>query len=75
LQYNREYHDITLDNYRLLPNDNYIIKSGKEKHTSFLRSLDIVAARIPAQSMQSYMPMKIVAYDNPDINTAYVSTY
>lgn len=75
LQYNREYHDITLDNYKLLPDDNYIIKSGKEKHTSFLRSLDIVAARIPAQSMQSYMPMKIVAYDNPDINTAYVSTY
>jgi hypothetical protein len=46
-----------------------------EKHTSFLRSLDIVAARIPAQSMQSYMPMRIVAFDNPDINTAYVSTY
>ena len=45
------------------------------KHTSFLRSLDVVAARIPAQSMQSYMPMRVVAFDNPNINTAYVSTY
>ena len=45
------------------------------KHTSFLRSLDIVAARIPAQSMQSYMPMKIIAFENADINNAYVSTY
>jgi len=25
--------------------------------------------------MQSYMPMKVVAYDNPNINTAHVSTY
>ena len=24
--------------------------------------------------MQSFMPMKVVAYDNPDINTAHVST-
>ena len=53
---------------------NPIIKMGRAKHTSFLKSLDIVAARIPAQSMQSFMPMKVVAYDNPDINTAHVST-
>lgn len=50
-----------------------VIKQGKEMHTSFLRSLDIVAARIPAQSMQSFMPMKVVAFDNPNINNAYVS--
>lgn len=56
------------------PESNYIIKMGLEKHTSFLKALDVVAARIPAQSMQSFMPMKIVAFDNPDINTAYVST-
>ena len=35
---------------------------------------DIDAARIPAQSMQSFMPMKVVAFEAPDINTAYVST-
>lgn len=72
---NEEYHSVTLENYQQEPDTNPIIRAGREKHTSFLRSLDIVAARIPAQSMQSYMPMKIIAFDNPDINTAYVSTY
>ncbi len=72
---NNEFHSINLDNYKTLPEDNYIIRMGRAKHTSFLRSLDVVAARIPAQSMQSYMPMRVVAFDNPDINNAYVSTY
>jgi hypothetical protein len=35
--------------------------------------LKVVAARIPAQSMQSFMPMMIAAFDNKGINTAYVS--
>ena len=65
----------TLDNYQETLQDSPIIKQCREKHTSFLKSLDIIAARIPAQSMQSFMPMKVVAFDNPDINTAYVSTY
>lgn len=72
---NTEYHFVTLENYRSVSPTNPIIKQGRDKHTSFLKSLDIVAARIPAQSMQSYMPMKVVAYDNPNINTAHVSTY
>lgn len=62
-------------NWNTVIPDHPITKQMREKHTSFLRSLDIIAARIPAQSMQSYMPMKIVAFDNPNINTAYVSTY
>lgn len=48
---------------------------GKELYTSFKKSLDIIAARIPAQSMQSFMPMKVVGYEDFDINTAYVSTH
>lgn len=72
---NSNYHNVNLANYKEFSDTNPIIKAGREKHTSFLRSLDIVAARIPAQSMQSYMPMKVIAFDNPDINTAYVSTY
>ena len=44
-----------------------------EVHTSLLKSLDIIAARIPAQNQQSFMPMRVVAFDNPNINTAYVS--
>ena len=75
LKNNAQYHSVTLENYQQEPDTNPIIRAGREKHTSFLRSLDIVAARIPAQSMQSYMPMKVIAFDNPDINTAYVSTY
>ena len=53
---------------------NDLTQQSKEIYSSFRKSLDIVAARIPAQSMQSFMPMKVVAFDNPDINTAYVST-
>ena len=51
-----------------------LAKMGLEIHNSFLKSLNVVAARIPAQSMQSFMPMRVVGFDNPDINTAYVST-
>lgn len=84
LQLNQEYHSVSLDTYQSLItvdpatgkriSTNSIIREGWAKHISFLKSLDIVAARIPAQSMQSFMPMKVVAYDNPDINTAHVST-
>ena len=51
----------------------YLREQSKKIHTSFLKSLDIIAARIPAQNQQSFMPMKVVAFDNPNINTAYVS--
>ena len=51
-----------------------LVNQGLSIHSSFLKSLDVIAARIPAQSMQSFMPMKVVAFDNPNINTAYVST-
>ena len=51
LRSNAEYHSITLENYQQESDTNPIIRAGREKHTSFLRSLDIVAARIPAQSM------------------------
>lgn len=48
---------------------------GAELYNSFKKSLNIIAARIPAQSMQSFMPMKVVGYEDFDINTAYVSTH
>lgn len=48
---------------------------GEQMHTSFLRSLEIIAARIPAQNQQSFMAMEVEAYDNPDINSAYVSVF
>ena len=51
-----------------------IHKKANYTHTSFLKSLDIIAARIPAQNMQSFMPMRVVGFENPNINNAYVST-
>lgn len=42
-------------------------------HTSLQKSLEVIAARIPAQNQQSFMPMRVVAWENPNINTAYVS--
>lgn len=65
------------DFYKLLaPNGalRYIYDSGKEIWNSFNQSLKLVAARIPAQSMQSFMAMKIVGFVDSDVNTAYVST-
>lgn len=50
-------------------------EEGKELYASFSKSLDIIAGRIPAQSQQSFMPQRVVAFDNNDINTAYVSTF
>lgn len=48
-------------------------QSAREIHTSFDKSLDFLAARIPSQTMQSFMPMKAVAFDNPNVNSAYVN--
>ena len=63
-----------IDVYSDHPLAKYFSKIGAEMHTSFLKSLEVVASRTPSQSMQSFMPMKIVAFDNPNINTAFVST-
>lgn len=52
----------------------HIQDEGHAIWTSFKKSLDIVAARIPAQSLQSVMAMKIAGFIDSDINTAYVST-
>lgn len=70
----REVQNISLENISKSPLRSYYENVGHELHTSFLKSLQVVAARIPAQSMQSFMPMKVVAFEAPDINTAYVST-
>lgn len=50
-----------------------INRIGHALHTSFLKTLQLVAARIPAQSQQSFMPMEVVAFDDVDVNSAYVS--
>lgn len=55
--------------------NNQITLLGRRMHTSFLKTLKIIAARIPAQNQQSFMAMEVEGYENPDINSAYVSTY
>ena len=52
-----------------------IINNGRELHTAFKESLNIIAGRIPAQSQQSFMTQKVVAFDNSNVNTAMVSTF
>lgn len=52
-----------------------IYRLGRELHTSFLQSLKVLAARIPAQCMQSFMPMEVAEFDNSGLNSAYVSHF
>lgn len=63
-----------INNIDILPDGikNHLMNEAKIVHTSLLKSLDIIAARIPAQNQQSFMPMKVVAWENPNVNTAYV---
>ena len=51
-----------------------MIKTMLEVHSSFLLSLNVLAARIPAQCMQSFMAMEVAAFSSSDTNNAYVST-
>ena len=51
-----------------------MIKTMLEIHSSFLLSLNVLAARIPAQCMQSFMAMEVVAFNNSDTSNAYVAT-
>jgi uncharacterized protein involved in tellurium resistance len=45
------------------------------KFNSFKKSLEIIAARIPAQTLQSFMKMKVVAFTGRDSNAIMVSHY
>lgn len=53
----------------------HIKSNAKEMHSSFDESLNVLAGRIPAQSQQSFMTQRVVAFDNPDINSAYVGVF
>lgn len=57
-------------------NKNSIIKQLSTKmFASWQKSHEFVSARIPSQSMQSFMEMKNVAYFNTKSNDAYVSVW
>ena len=56
--------------------DNKIIKrlvdTANRQYVSFLNSLEYTVARIPAQSMQSFMAMKVVGFVEENVNNCYV---
>lgn len=45
----------------------------KQQYSSFQNSLHFISSRIPAQSLQSFMPMTCVGWTADTSNTAYVS--
>lgn len=52
-----------------------IISSANSVRNSFEETLNALAARIPCQTMQSVMAMKIAAFDNYDTNNVLVSHF
>lgn len=52
----------------------YIYDNAMSTYNSFIASLDILAARTPSQTMQSYMSMRNVEFETSGMNTCYVAT-
>ena len=52
-----------------------ITQLGNKMLASWEKSLEVVSARIPAQSMQSFMEMKNISYFDTDTNDAFVSVW
>jgi len=68
--------DDKLDETWFNKNKNNIVEQlGNKMYASWEKSHEFVAARIPSQSMQSFMEMKNVGYFNSKNNDAYVSIY
>ena len=66
--------NIELTKGSIFENRNLITENlAKIKYASWEKSHDIVASRIPAQSMQSFMPMQIVEYSDNTKNDTFVS--
>lgn len=55
--------------------DEFAKKQSRKKWISFQDSLKMIASRIPAQTLQSFMAMKIVGWNKNSTNMAYVSHF
>lgn len=55
--------------------DDIIKQLGLKKFISWQKSNEVIASRIPAQSMQSFMEMRNVSYVNTESNDGYVSIW
>lgn len=62
------------EQYRQIRTSYYeYLQQYKKQYSSFLTSLHFISSRIPAQSLQSFMPMTCVGWTADTSNTAYVS--
>ena len=52
--------------------DKQILKNANKMFLSFEQSLNFVSARIPTQSMQSFMNMRIAGFIESETNIVYV---
>lgn len=50
-----------------------LVRNANEMYASFDQSLNTIAGRIPAQSMQSFMAMRIIGFDDTNLNSVYVN--
>lgn len=55
--------------------ETFLRKQAHKKYVSFLDSQYFIASRIPAQSLQSFMAMKNIAWTGNTSNIAYVSHF
>ena len=55
--------------------DAFLHKQAHKKYISFLDAQYFIASRIPAQSLQSFMAMKNIAWTGTTSNIAYVSHF
>lgn len=54
---------------------NFYNEQAEFEYSSFLKSLEYITARIPAQCLQSFMKSKAVGFAQTDMNVVYVSHY
>ena len=45
---------------------------AKQNYYAFLKQLEYVGARIPTQSMQSFMGLRVVDFSESDVNEVYI---
>ena len=49
-----------------------VYRQAQQRYSAFLKQLQYVGARIPTQSMQSFMGLQLVGFSNSDVNEIYV---
>lgn len=61
-----------LNGDQIYKRDKDIERLARERYASFIKQLEYIGARIPTQSMQSFMGLKLVDFTNSKVNEVYV---